>query len=357
MGPDTHQGLRLPHRLFGFSSRRLVGIGAAILLTLLAVVGAELWYQSNIQPVETSGKHASQRFTIRSGESSQYIARQLAAAKLIRSSTAFEWYLQRHHLAGKLQAGAYALNRGMSVEQIVSHLMSGKTDLLMVTIVPGRTLSELRADFKKYGYSDTEISYALGAKYSSPLLNDKPGGSDLEGYIYPETLEMSSDGSLRNLLERDFAVLYDKIQQDNLQDKFRVHGLNLHQAITLASMIQKEVSDPSVQPQVAQVFLKRLSQGMKLESDVTFHYAAKKLNIKPSITIDSPYNTRRYQGLPPGPIANFNYTALRAVAEPAAGDYLYFVAGDDGTTYFARTIEEHQKNIDKYCHKLCGGDS
>jgi len=127
----------------------------------------------------------------------------------------------------------------------------------------------------------------------------------------------------------------------------------LYQGITLASIIQREVSGTKDQSQVAQVFYSRLAQGTPLGSDVTYQYAAKKLGVTPSPSLDSPYNTRKYAGLPPGPIATPGLSALQAVATPAPGDYLYFLSGDDNVTYFARTDAEHEANIQNHCHKKC----
>ena len=143
------------------------------------------------------------------------------------------------------------------------------------------------------------------------------------------------------------------IEQKDFENRLRAQGLSLRDGIILASIVQKEVSDVAVQPAVAQVFLKRLRENISLGSDVTFLYIAKKEGREPSIYDPSPYNTRQHKGLPPGPIANFNLAALEAVASPAAGDYLYFVAGDDGATHFARTEAEHKANIAAYCKKLC----
>jgi UPF0755 protein len=130
-------------------------------------------------------------------------------------------------------------------------------------------------------------------------------------------------------------------------------GMNLHQGVILASIIQQEVADPQEQKQVSQVFQKRLGAGMALESDATFVYAAKQMGVEPSVNLDSPYNTRKVPGLTPGPIANFNFSAIEAVVAPAPGEYVYFVSGDDGKTYFANTQDEHNANIQQHCKKLC----
>lgn len=318
------------------------------------VIGTQIWYGQNLQPLQGDAtKKSFERFTVNEGESSVVTAQNLEKQALIKSKTAFLWYIKDKKLQSKLQAGTYALSATMSVAEIAEHLVSGKTDSINITITPGRTIKELESDFKKYGYSTEEIEEAFSATYTSPLLADKPKSATLEGYIYPETFSVQSTDSLKTVLERDFETFYDKLSGDNLIALFKEKGLNLHQALTLASIVQRESSNPVDQKQIAQVFYKRLSMDMKLESDVTFIYAAEKLGVEPRVGLDSPYNTRLYKGLPPGPIGNMNYSALQAVAGPAQGDYLYFVAGDDGKTYFSRTVEEHEANVTAHCKKLC----
>lgn len=357
MEPRKTQDFKIPTRFGGVSAllhRRILLVGVLFLFLIAGgVFATSAWYAQGLSPV-TTGKGQVIRFEVKQGSSVGSIAQSLKDKGIIRSAQAFEWYVKKTGVTSSLQAGSYALSTTMSVAQIVDHLKSGKTDTFLLTILPGKTLKELKDDLKKYGYSEEEIDQAFAKTYNAAILADKPSNQGLEGYLFPETFQASSRDGLDVVLARDLAFFSEKIAQEGLVGKLKEKGLNLHQAITLASIIQKEVSDPAIQPQVAQVFLKRLSMGMKLESDVTFHYAAKQREIAPNISIDSPYNTRKYGGLPPGPIANFNYEALRAVAFPATGEYLYFVAGDDGETYFAATLEGHEQNIARYCKTLCG---
>ena len=181
----------------------------------------------------------------------------------------------------------------------------------------------------------------------------KPADATIEGYLYPETYFVTTDSTVEQLFSRTFDEFEKKIKENDLTTKLQARGFNLYEGITLASIIAKEVTKKDDQYQVAQVFETRLQEGMMLGSDVTYHYAADMLGVERVVNIDSPYNTRLHTGLPPGPIGNFNLQALQAVAEPADGDYLFFVAGDDGTTYFSRTYEEHQQNIQKHCQRLC----
>ncbi len=321
------------------------------LLLLFASLGSVFWYRWALSPV--SSKQNSVRLVVSPGETATEIAHQLAGQDLIRSEFAFGIYTQIHGLRSKLQAGGYVLSPHQSTPSIVEHMTTGRTDTFNVTISPGLTLMGLKELFEGYGYSEQEVQTAFAKTYSHPVLATRPSGATLEGYIYPETYNVGADEPLSTLLERSFDQLLKVLSDNKYLEQYQKQGLSIHQAVTLASIVQKEVSNKSDQKQVAQVFLKRLDSGMQLGSDVTFMYAAKLLGVEPTVDIDSPYNTRKYAGLPPGPISNMNPSALEAVAYPASGDYLYFVAGDDGTTYFSRTQAEHDANVAEHCKELC----
>jgi UPF0755 protein len=134
--------------------------------------------------------------------------------------------------------------------------------------------------------------------------------------------------------------------------KFKTRGLTLYQGITLASIVQRE-SGGGDEAQIASVFYNRLRIDMVLGSDVTYQYAADKAGVPRDVNLDSPYNTRRYPGLPPGPIAAPGLRALLGVANPAQTDYLYFLSGDDDVTYYGTTLAEHEKNIADHCKEKC----
>jgi UPF0755 protein len=226
--------------------------------------------------------------------------------------------------------------------------------------LPGATLKQDRQVLVDAGFATSEIDAAFSKTYDSPLFNSKPAGSDLEGYIYGQTYRFNGGDTAEAVLQRTFDEFAKVIQANNLEAGFRQQGLTLYQGITLASIVQREVGTPhgsdepsSDQKQVAQVFYSRLATSMMLGSDVTYQYAADKLGVARDVNLDSPYNTRRYTGLPPGPIASPGLTALKAVAAPASGDYLFFLSGDDGLTYFARTEAEHQANIKDHCAVKC----
>jgi peptidoglycan lytic transglycosylase G len=325
---------------------------AVFIVFVSVAVCVFFWYKQSLEPRDLKSKMKI-HMTVEQGQNSSDITRQLEQKGIIKSAVALEWYMKLEHSGHNLQAGRYALSPTLTAPQIIAHLEKGKTDLFMITILSGKTLSEIKKILQKYGYSSQEIDKALMTEYNHPLLADRPAGQDLEGYIFPESYEMQSTATLESLFKRDFDNLYDKLKADGLIEQFKARGLNLHQALTLASIVQKETSSPDEQRKVAQVFYNRISKGMKLESDTTFIYAAKKLGVEPTVSIDSPYNTRLHEGLPPGPIGNMEFSALQAVAQPTPHDFLYFVAGDDGVIYYAHTLEEHEGYVQRYCHKLC----
>lgn len=333
------------------TSLALAGAGLLILLATIATVS---WYNWAISP--RSDEDHQVRVVVESGDTAASIADSLYEHELIRSRLAFGLYTQLSGTRNKLQAGGYVLSANQSVASIVEHMTSGKTDEFNITIPPGLTLDGLRDHFKRDGFSDAEITAAFNKDYEHPLLASRPADATLEGYIYPETYRMSADQGLDALFVRTFDQMHKVLQEGKYLDEYAKRNLTIHQGVTLASIVQKEVKNPVDQKQVAQVFLKRLADGISLGSDVTYMYAAEQMGVRATPSLESPYNTRKYAGLPPGPIANMNPSALEAVAFPAPGDYLYFVAGDgadEGKTFFARTEAEHEANVAAHCHVLC----
>lgn len=333
-----------------------------IALTVLGVlivllVGSAVYTISSLGAVNPQSTERV-RFVITPGQTATEISQELHAEGLIKDPVVFQLYTQFTGTKSQLMAGGYMLSPSETVSQIVAHMSSGKTDEVSVTILPGYTLEQLAdpnydGSLAQQGFTPQEIASALQASYNSPLLSGKPANSSLEGYIYPETYNIMASDSLQKIIQMSFDELYKQIQKKEVEQKLQQQGLTLRDGIILASIVQKEVSNVDDQRQVAQVFLKRLKEGIVLGSDVTFMYIAEKEGRTPSVNDESPYNTRKYGGLPPGPISNFNLSALEAVANPAPGDYLYFVAGDDGTTHFSRTEAEHIENTRKYCTALC----
>ncbi len=330
-----------------------ISVGVLAVLIIAAAAGAFTWYQKQLEPAASSAAASHTRIVVEEGSTPRLIADQLKETGLIRSRTAFLIYTELSGTKGSLKAGTYNLQPSESVQQIVDHLVSGKVDEFNLTFLPGDTLANHRKRIIAAGYSAEEVDAALKKTYDHPALASKPASADLEGYIYGETYRFASSATVEDILTRTFDELQTQIVENNLVAAYKKQGLSLYQGLTLASIIQREVSGESDMKQVAQVFYLRLKKGMMLGSDVTYHYAADKMGVARDYTLDSPYNTRKYVGLPPGPIASPGIGALQAAAQPATGDYLYFVSGDDDKTYFGRTNDEHEANVKAYCHEKC----
>jgi UPF0755 protein len=329
----------------------LGGVIALIVIIIAFCVGALWWYNDALQPKSASNQRV--RVVIETGSTPEQIAKTLEEKGVIKSSLAFQFLIKQSGDRDKLQAGKYLFTPTQSSREVLDWLVERKVDVFNLTILPGQTLADIKQKLEKDGFAAADVEAAFTRKYSHPLLADKPDSVNLEGYIYPDTYQISSETTAEQLLTMTFDTFYKHIQDEGLQAKLTAHGFNMHQGVTLASIVEKEVSNSTDRRQVAQVFEKRLGDGMALGSDVTYVYGANLVGQTPRPDFDSPYNTRIQKGLPPGAIANFTMDALEAVADPAPGDYLFFVAGDDGTTHFAHTNAEHDANVKKYCTKLC----
>ena len=318
--------------------------------------------------------------TVEDGSSVSTVANTLASKNLIRNRLAFEVYVRLNN-KNSIKAGTCMIAPSESVADIANRMNNGCHDFKTITFYPGGTLesskykasqssdgvdkTSVRYILRQAGYSDDEISSAFKAKYDSPLFADRPSGSSLEGYVFGETYQFTGDATAKDVLQTVFDHMYKVVQKNDLVNKFKAQGLTLYQGLTMASIVERELGcedKPTVERKnrcyqyqrgIAQVFIARYKKNMQLGSDVTFIYAADKAGVKPKVDIDSPYNTRKHTGLPPTPIATPGELSLKAVANPAPGDNLFFIAGDDGLIYFAKTDEEHKNNIDKYCQKLC----
>lgn len=328
----------------------IVSILSAVLIAIAATV--LIWYNIGLS---AKGGSLGQLVVVKvpSGSTPTDIGTILQQKAVIRDAFVFDIYTRLSGTKDNLQAGTYRLSPAETVQQIVGHLVNGTVDEFSVTFLPGATLAENREVLINAGYSANEVDTALATPYESQLFAGKPSSADLEGYIYGETYNFNSGATVSEILERTFTEFETVIQKNNLADGFKKQGLSLYEGITLASIIQREVHNQTDQKQVAQVFYTRLASGMPLGSDVTYIYAAKKLGIEATPTLESPYNTRNRVGLPPGPIATPGLNALLATAAPASGTFVYFLSGDDNVTYFARTNAEHEANIVAHCKVKC----
>lgn len=372
-----------------------------ILLFLAGLFGGGYYWYS-LQPVSSancrfdSAKAASesnekeadsnceyQTIEVTAGESVKEIASSLKQADLIRNPHAFELYARINNLHAKLKAGKYSFRKTMSARAIAKQLVNGvvSSDVFNLTILPGTNLlgdkgksqTGIIHQFRTLGYSEEEINQALTKHYDNPVLKglyadenklsnpDIPAKLALEGYLYGETYQFYNHEKLENVITTILNQFNDVVVSNQLEEKFKARGFTLREGITLASIIQKEARTEDM-PGVSMVFQNRLRQGIALGSDVTATYAADITGVDRTnatnadiLAVNSLYNTRKFPGLPPGPIAVPSKAALLAVAEPdsSKASMLYFLTGDDGLMYYSSTDAEHNQKIRDHCQKLC----
>ena len=372
--PARHHSVKAhkPHRL-------LTALLVVLILLAGAAGGAYFYYDYNLQPVftdvdcedEDSADVSACRptvFEVASGVGIADVAVGLKNAGLIRDSIVFQIYYRLNYSSETVKAGEYNLTKSMTPDEIIDEIVTGKnSNVFSFTLTPGETIFDFKQKLIKQGYEAEAVDTALAATYDgeySWIFDGRPEGASLEGYLYGDTYEFYKDETVENIIITMLEQLAHVIEVNNLQTLFADRGYNLYQGITLASVVQKEANSAADQAKVAKVFYNRLDRGIALGSDVTVTYAwdlahpdrnPDEVSNAEKLEIDSPYNTRRYAGLPAGPISNPGLEALLATAIPdeEAANYLFFLTGDDGLMYYSSTEEEHNQNRIEHCAALC----
>lgn len=325
------------------SKLKLIGITLGAILAAF-VVGFMVWYTLNLRPVGT-GEAAS--FTIKKGQSAGSIAKELQKAKLIRSAAAFNIYITVQGVRGALQAGAYTLTPTQSTRTVAGILSRGQITTNQLVVPEGTTAAKISELVSKKGITKAQFEAALEEKYDYDFLAARPAGAPLEGYLFPDSYQLGKETTATQLVE-SMLENFNRKQKQISKEKLAAQNLTLHQAITLASIVEEEAITTEDRKIVAQVFLKRLRIGMAMQSDVTVDYAASLKGTTFNLSLDSPYNTYKYAGLPLGPICNPGLDSIQAVLSPASTDYLYFISDKSQKMHYAFTQAEHDHNVAKY---------
>lgn len=297
-------------------------------------------------------------FVVSEGESVQLICLQLEQSNLIYDADVLRLYLIYTGLDRQIRAGSFKLSSSMSPIEISHELTDQNKTSIQFSILPGWRLEEIAASLPTSGLSiDPQefLELAYNPSADLQLKIDLPAGSSLEGYLFPGIYQVSRDITVQLLLDQILERFSSTLTSD-LRSAFSRQGINLHEGITLASIIQREAIIGEERPLIASVFYNRLEAGMFLETDPTVQYALgyqessntwwKAPLFYKDLEIISPYNTYQYPGLPPGPISNPDLSSLMAVGFPAQTSYYYFRAKCDGSQLhnFAITFEEHLAN-------------
>jgi UPF0755 protein len=322
-----------------------------LLLLLLLAMGFGAWFLFS-----PAGPHLETFVEIAPGTSSQGMGRLLEARGIIRSRYAFDVVRMVKH--GKLKAGEYRFDHPASVFDVYDRLRRGDVYYRVVTVPEGYNLFDI-ANAVEAAQLATRDDFLAAAHKDTALIADlDPTATSLEGYLYPDTYRFQRSDTPMTILH----AMVKRFRQETA--KMGLTG-EMHRTVTLASLVEKETPVASDRPLVASVMENRLRANMPLMTDPTVIYAAMLENryrgtiYESDLQRDSAYNTYRHSGLPPGPICSPGAASLKAAFHPATTDYLYFVADPTATGHsrFAKTLEEHQRNVAAYRQAQRAGGS
>lgn len=340
--------------------RLLLPLGL-LALSLLACAPDELllsfYLLLNEERITTPAEPGSREqvpFTVQPGETAAQVAARLEAQGLIADAELFRALARYSRQERSIQAGDYLLSPGMNMEEILAVLAEGRIRVQRITVREGLRAEEVAALLEGEGLAKADAFLSLVTQPAGqyPEIGDPPG---LEGYLFPDTYTVPPDVEARDLVDLMVAN-FDRRVTPELREGFARQGLSLHQAVTLASIVEREAQVPQERKVIASVFLNRLRVGMKLDADPTVQYAlggAEGRGWWPELShqdlaVPSAYNTYLNPGLPPRPIASPGLGSLEAVAFPEETEFYYFVARGDGSHDFSVTLEEHLRKVEQY---------
>jgi len=286
------------------------------------------------------------------GDSTRAIAGRLAEAGVVREAWIFRVAVWWGSYDRTLQAGEYRFDRPMTPMEVADKIARGQVYLRPITFPEGLTVDEMARLFEGAGFGPAG-SFRTAAGRAELIVDLDPEASDLEGYLFPETYALPRDADAADLVEQMVAQFRRAFDED-LREEARRRGLSVREVVTLASIVQKETGHVDERALVSAVYNNRLRFGMPLQCDPTVIYALQQAGVyngnltRKSLEFDSPYNTYRYAGLPPGPIAAPGRAWLEAALRPADVDYLYFVSRNDGSHEFASSLAQHNRNVRRY---------
>lgn len=315
-----------------------------IFLIFAGVVAFIVWFYINAQPPVSINKDFK-NFLIVKGSSAGQIGTNLQKSGFIKSALAFKIYTQFSGVSGRIIAGEFRLSPSFNLFQVVGQLLRGPTEI-WVTIPEGLRREEIAAKFA----SGLDRDPTFIAEFLDASKND-------EGTLFPDTYLFPKDASpssVVNKMTRTFGAKTNSLGVSS--------GLNYQQRIILASILERETKTDEERPVVAGILINRLNAGMPLQVDATVQYAVATSRckmtvtscawwepvIKPDLEINSRYNTYKFAGLPPTPIANPGLSSINAAFDPTDSNYLYYIHDADGQIHYAKTLEEQNANVRKY---------
>ncbi|MFA4936690.1 MAG: endolytic transglycosylase MltG [Patescibacteria group bacterium] len=328
-----------------------------IFLMVVILVGWSAWLL--IKPANTSSDLVN--FSVAVGEDVKIIGTNLDNSQLISSRFIFESWVYLTGTEIEFLAGNYKLPANSNIINIIKLLTGGivPSSEVNITIIEGWSIKDISEYLAKIDLYQTDdfMKLATTPQLFNPILDSlgmtlssKPAGASLEGYLFPDTYRVYQQSKPQDLVSKVLDNFVKKFKQEWLT-QLEKKGYNMWQAIIMASIVEKEVASEQDRQLVADIFWRRLEASWGLEADSTINYITGKNSPRASgddLSIDSPYNTYKYRGLPPGPICNPGETALYAVVYPQSNNYWYFLTTPDGEVIYSKTFEEHKKAKAQY---------
>lgn len=328
-----------------------------ILLSIVSILGLGYFFMILFSPASDSTEIVN--FSVIKGQGVNAISRNLYSNKLIKSKLIFESYLWLKKSEDKIIAGEYNIPANINIVELTQKLIQGPPEPkdLTITIIEGWRNKDIAKYLEERGIStEEEFLTMTGPEFPEwfierfPFLGDIPPGVDIEGYLFPDTYRISLNASVKDIIFKMLDNLDAKIDGEILSEMEK-QSMTLHEVLTLASIVEAEVQSVQDRRKVADIFLKRLSVGMPLQSDATINYitsSGRSRSAYKDIQIDSRYNTYKYPGLPPGPINNPSLDSIKAVLFPIPNQYYYFLTDSEGVVHYGRSAQEHSMNRKKY---------
>jgi len=329
---------------------------------ILIILGIFCFISSFIISRSSLNANSSVIFTIEKGDTLNTIGKKLVADKIIKSDLYFKLLAHLNNSSTKIKAGSYEIKPEQSIKSILETFAKGSivNREREITIIPGWTLRDVNDYFVETKVvQDDNFAEIASSKlgnwsfdFNKPsFLNDAPVSASLEGYLFPDTYRIFNDATVKEIIHK-LLDNFDSQLTPKMREDAAKKGKSIYEIITMASIIEKEVKTYDDMELVSGIFWNRIRDGIALGSDATLSYILdddKSQHSYDDLEINSPYNTYKYKGLPPGPICNPSLNAIKAAIYPKNSDYYYFLNRlDTGETIFSRTYNEHLKNKDKH---------
>lgn len=327
-------------------------VALLLLALIIGAVSIVSWYHSTLNTPFIADSQQRIKFDIQTGDTAKDIVQNLKKSELLRSESALLWYIRQENIGEKFKAGSFVLQQNLTPIELVAELTKNTGGEEWITIIEGwsnQDIAEYLAE-RDWGTVEEIKDCMEHCSFDNDFLSWKPAERDLEGFLYPDSYIITREYIPKNIIKR----LLDTFGQKTaaLRTEAVNQGKNFYDILIMASLVEKEVRGYEDKQIVSGILWSRLQYGTPLGVDATVLYARGYWDgpiTSNDLQLDSPYNTRKYQGLPPGPICNPSLESIQAALNPIDTDYYFYITDpENGDVIYAKTLDEHNKNVDTY---------